>query len=285
MPVTAIGLISWPRLSQALSPTTHTPNAAIAASVAQHKTAEVLCRQVDEPTMFSGEAAAGGGGHDQSTDEGLPTPEHSIDHDPFLVGGILVDPSTVALVPTLVDDNNLDRANGRIASVEIVTNDFAGGPVGAALFSFAPWIPFLIDGATYLGSLLPFSRLPRAAPQLPIGPVDRAPSVRAEAIQGFRPGRHWGVLRSPHRSSTGGTRRTTPEPVERRCAPGYRPRRHRNRTLAAGAGRTLQSSRPVMMNSARRWRAAVSASSSSEVPSSPRGSMLTWSESTPRLTR
>lgn len=103
------------------------------------------------------------------------------------LGEILVDPSTVALVPTLVDDDNLDRANGRIASVEIVTNDFAGGPVGATLFSFAAWIPFIIDGLTYLGSLLPFRKLPRAKPQPQISTSDSARSLRAEAGEGF----HW----------------------------------------------------------------------------------------------
>lgn len=102
------------------------------------------------------------------------------------VGEILVDPSTVALVPTLVADDDLDRANGRIASVEIVTNDFAGGPVGAALFSFAPWIPFLADAVTYLGSLLPFKKLPRATPQPRVRTGNRARSLRAEAGEGFR---------------------------------------------------------------------------------------------------
>lgn len=81
----------------------------------------------------------------------------------FLItaGEILVDPSTVALVPTLVDDTDLDRANSRISSVEIVTNDVAGGPVGAGLFGLAPWLPFVVDGVSYLGSVVPFSRLPR----------------------------------------------------------------------------------------------------------------------------
>jgi MFS family permease len=45
------------------------------------------------------------------------------------VGEILVDPSVVATVPTLVTPADLDRANSRISTVEIVTNDFAGGPI------------------------------------------------------------------------------------------------------------------------------------------------------------
>lgn len=75
-------------------------------------------------------------------------------------GEILVDPSVVALVPQLVTDEQLDDANARIASAEIVTNDFAGAPIGATAFGFAPWLPFLLDGASYVGSLIPFRRLP-----------------------------------------------------------------------------------------------------------------------------
>lgn len=103
------------------------------------------------------------------------------------VGEILVDPAIVALVPTVVEDEHLDSANGRIAGVEILTNDFAGGPVGATVFGFAPWLPFMIDGASYLGSLLPFSRLPGQADAVEsaVRRYGPAPSVLAESKQGF----------------------------------------------------------------------------------------------------
>ena len=104
-------------------------------------------------------------------------------------GEILVDPSTVALVPTLVDDADLNRANSKISSAEIITNDFAGGPVGAALFSVAPWLPFLTDGFSYLGSLLPFRRLPQTSPAVDAsaGPAaGQKTSVLQEAAEGFR---------------------------------------------------------------------------------------------------
>lgn len=103
----------------------------------------------------------------------------------FLItaGEILVDPSIVALVPTVVDDEHLDTANGRIASVEIVTNDVAGGPIGAVAFGFAPWFPFLIDALSYLGSVLPFSRLPASASR--DEPAARS-SVRDDAREGLR---------------------------------------------------------------------------------------------------
>lgn len=100
------------------------------------------------------------------------------------LGEILVDPSTVALVPTLVDDVDLERANGRIAGVEIVTNDFAGAPLGAALYAFAPWLPFLVDACSYLGSLLPFRRLPRQTHTAPTS--NPAARLRTDAADGFR---------------------------------------------------------------------------------------------------
>ena len=80
------------------------------------------------------------------------------------VGEILVDPSVVAVVPTLVHRDDLDRANGRISSVEIITNDLVGAPVGAGLFIVVPWMPFAIDGLTYLGSIVPFRQLPKRPP-------------------------------------------------------------------------------------------------------------------------
>jgi len=106
-------------------------------------------------------------------------------------GEILVDPSVVALVPKLVSDEQLDTANGRIASVEIVTNDFAGGPVGATAFGIAPWLPFLLDAGSYLGSLVPFHRLPSDPPLPESHPNDAPqpagrPTLLADAAEGIR---------------------------------------------------------------------------------------------------
>ncbi len=96
-------------------------------------------------------------------------------------GEILVDPSTIALVPTLVEDGDLDRANGRVSSVEIVTNDFAGAPLGSACFAFAPWLPFAIDAFSYLSSVAPFRGLPRRERC-----EQSSTRLRSDAVEGFR---------------------------------------------------------------------------------------------------
>jgi len=111
-------------------------------------------------------------------------------------GEILVDPSVVALVPQVVSDEELDTANSRISSVEIVTNDFAGGPAGATLFGFAPWLPFLVDAASYVGSLVPFRGLPGTQAALDADHEEDEASLsrssterttlRAEAAEGLR---------------------------------------------------------------------------------------------------
>lgn len=99
------------------------------------------------------------------------------------VGEILVDPSVVATVPNIVEPADLDRANSRITTVETLSNDFAGGPLGALSFAFAPWLPFLVDGFTYLFSIAPFSRLPLTAPAEP--PATK-PAIRDELSAGLR---------------------------------------------------------------------------------------------------
>lgn len=100
----------------------------------------------------------------------------------FLItaGEILVDPAVFATVPLVVHEEQLERANGRIATTEFVANDFAGGPVGSIAFAAAPWLPFVIDAVSYLGSSPVFGRLPyRSTPK-----ANRV-SVRAEARAGL----------------------------------------------------------------------------------------------------
>lgn len=101
------------------------------------------------------------------------------------VGEILVDPSVVATVPTLVSPAQLDRANGQITTAEVVTNQFAGGPIGAISFGFAPWLPFLLDSVSYLGSTGPFSRLPSTKKTIPKSAKTGQP-VSAEMAEGLR---------------------------------------------------------------------------------------------------
>lgn len=105
-------------------------------------------------------------------------------------GEILVDPAVGALVPTVVDDTQLDVANGRISGTEVLTNEFAGQPLGSALFAAARWIPFAFDAITYVGSIGAFRRLPRV--DVHVDPQRNR--VRADIAEGVRWLRHHEVL-------------------------------------------------------------------------------------------
>lgn len=98
------------------------------------------------------------------------------------VGEILVDPAVGAMVPALVDHDDLEAANSRILGTEIVTNEFAGGPLGSAAYTLAPWLPFVGDALTYGASILWFRRLPRVPAYRP----EVASRLRTEIADGAR---------------------------------------------------------------------------------------------------
>lgn len=98
------------------------------------------------------------------------------------VGEVLVDPAVGALVPAVVDHHDLEAANSRLFGTEIVTNEFAGGPLGSAAYALAAWFPFVVDGLTYALSILWFRRLP-AVPSTREGPPTR---LQTEIAEGAR---------------------------------------------------------------------------------------------------
>lgn len=69
----------------------------------------------------------------------------------FLLGTAetLFDNGAQALMPMLVAQGDLEKANSRLFGAQIVTNEFAGPPIGGFLFAFAAAAPFLIDAASF----------------------------------------------------------------------------------------------------------------------------------------
>lgn len=65
---------------------------------------------------------------------------------------VLFDNAAQAIMPAVVDRDQLERANGRLFAGEIVTNQFAGPPVGAFLFNVSAALPILLDAGTFLVS-------------------------------------------------------------------------------------------------------------------------------------
>ncbi|MFA9432762.1 MFS transporter [Egicoccus sp. AB-alg2] len=65
---------------------------------------------------------------------------------------VLFDNAAQALMPAVVPREHLEKANGRLFAGEIVTNQFAGPPLGAFLFGVAAALPILLDAGTFLVS-------------------------------------------------------------------------------------------------------------------------------------
>lgn len=72
----------------------------------------------------------------------------------FLLGAVepFFDNASFAILPRVVNQNQLERANGRLFATTTVTNDFMGPPLGSFLFAFMPPLAFLFSGLAYGGS-------------------------------------------------------------------------------------------------------------------------------------
>lgn len=82
----------------------------------------------------------------------------------FLVtaGRTLFDAAAQAVVPEVIaaEGGSLEKANARIYTTETLGGQLAGPPLGSALFAVAPWLPFLLDAASFGASSAVLSRLP-----------------------------------------------------------------------------------------------------------------------------
>ena len=59
------------------------------------------------------------------------------------------DNASQAILPSVVDDRDLERANGVLEGAQITANQFVGPPLGAWLFAVAVSAPFFLDAASF----------------------------------------------------------------------------------------------------------------------------------------
>lgn len=73
----------------------------------------------------------------------------------FGLAEVLRDNSAQTLLPSIVSQEQLEKANGRIWSAESLTNSFIGPPLGSALIGVAIFLPFFFDTTTFfIGAVL-----------------------------------------------------------------------------------------------------------------------------------
>lgn len=71
----------------------------------------------------------------------------------FVVLGLLetvADTSAFAVLPAIVEPEHLDRANGRLAATQTISDEFVGPPLGGILFGVAAALPILFDAASFV---------------------------------------------------------------------------------------------------------------------------------------
>ncbi len=61
-------------------------------------------------------------------------------------------PAAASFLPSIVRSGELDRGNSYLGSAEMAGEQFAGPSLGALLFSWAPWLPFVGDASSFFGS-------------------------------------------------------------------------------------------------------------------------------------
>ena len=105
----------------------------------------------------------------------------------FLLGvcEVLYDNSAQTIMPALVADVHLERANGRLYSSELVANQFVGPPLAGVLLAVSFALPFVVDAGTFAVSAVLVALITvRRRPQ-PAGTEPRPP-WRTEIAEGFR---------------------------------------------------------------------------------------------------
>jgi MFS family permease len=79
------------------------------------------------------------------------------------IAEVLYDNTAQTFMPAVVHSSQLEKANGRLWSIEQVTNTFAGPPLGALLLAVAFSTPFFFDAATFALSAVLITLIPRSA--------------------------------------------------------------------------------------------------------------------------
>lgn len=110
------------------------------------------------------------------------------------IGEVFFDNATMALVPRLVAEEKLPRANGWLYAAELGANGFLGHPLGGVLFAAAAFLPFVVDAWSFvLAALLLLTiRSLRAPAGLPTVTAAHRPNLRDDIREG------WQFLRGHH---------------------------------------------------------------------------------------
>ena len=100
-------------------------------------------------------------------------------------GETIVDTSSQAMLPALVEPGDLERANARLFATQTVAQRFVGPPLGGYLFAVAATVPIFADAASFLLAAFVVATIPGG-----FGPAradaTAATSIRGDTLEGLR---------------------------------------------------------------------------------------------------
>ena len=103
----------------------------------------------------------------------------------FGLAEVLRDNSAQTLMPSVVEAENLEKANGRMWSAESLTNSFIGPPLGSLLIGIAIYLPFFVDAGTFFVAVALIASISGS-----FKPVEEKPrekiNFKAEIKEGYR---------------------------------------------------------------------------------------------------
>lgn len=109
------------------------------------------------------------------------------------VGEAFVDDAAVALVPRMVREEHLERANGRLYGAQVVTGQFVGQGVTGALFAVAAVLPFVVDAAALLLATMAALLLARRSSMAVTVTASASGGALRQAYAGIAEGIRWVV--------------------------------------------------------------------------------------------
>ncbi len=99
---------------------------------------------------------------------------------------VIYDNSAQTFLPAIVDTADLERANGRMYSAELVANQFVGPPLASLLLLVGFAVPVIFDAGTFaVSAALVFAIVATPRP-VPAGEVVERRPWRSELAEGFR---------------------------------------------------------------------------------------------------
>lgn len=105
-----------------------------------------------------------------------------------MAGAVFHGAAAQSVVADLTDhDPDLrNRVNGSVSAAETTGASLVGPPAGSAAFVVAPWLPFLADAISFIGSAALLSMVPKRATQTDGAPTTPRESVRVAIWTGMK---------------------------------------------------------------------------------------------------